>query len=173
MDLLKLLSIGLVTACYSPDLSECTVACSNASDCASEQVCGDDGYCALPGTACQALLDGVDAMTADAPPRDAAMPDAPPTTNVTVRVRGEKQIGGKVVVPGVGMCETPDDKPKTCLFVVTAGSIELEAIPEAGGRFEKWESMLCAGQGSICSETISSPTATISARFKEQPEDDD
>jgi hypothetical protein len=37
-----------VTACYQPELRDCTVQCSAPTDCAGDQVCRADGWCAMP-----------------------------------------------------------------------------------------------------------------------------
>jgi len=41
----------LATACYDPELRDCTVTCHGKHDCAEGQVCGSDGYCAAPDVA--------------------------------------------------------------------------------------------------------------------------
>ncbi|MDQ3364505.1 MAG: hypothetical protein M3680_03660 [Myxococcota bacterium] len=67
-----LLGLVLATACYSPTLRDCTVACSSPTDCGGSQVCGADGFCSAPEIAGQcggvldALLDG-NGGSADAP----------------------------------------------------------------------------------------------------------
>ncbi|MBA3820036.1 MAG: hypothetical protein H0X17_14170 [Deltaproteobacteria bacterium] len=45
-----MLVLGLLVAagCYEPDLRTCTVQCAASNDCAPGQLCGNDGWCALP-----------------------------------------------------------------------------------------------------------------------------
>jgi hypothetical protein len=38
-----------VAGCYEPELRDCTVQCSAATDCTGGQVCRADGYCSMPG----------------------------------------------------------------------------------------------------------------------------
>jgi hypothetical protein len=46
-----LLAYLVATAgCYNPELRDCTVQCSAATDCTGGQVCRADGWCAMPGT---------------------------------------------------------------------------------------------------------------------------
>ena len=42
----SLLAIVTTSACYSPELRDCTLVCVSPRDCASGQVCGSDGLCA-------------------------------------------------------------------------------------------------------------------------------
>jgi hypothetical protein len=53
--------------CYNPELRDCTVRCSAASDCTGGQVCRSDGYCAMPDVKeCKTGNDDSDITVVDA-----------------------------------------------------------------------------------------------------------
>jgi len=73
--------IALVASCYSPDVRDCTVTCSDNADCADGQRCGSDHLCAAPDHAGRC-----GDAPADARPRDGhrgASDDDPPAPGVT------------------------------------------------------------------------------------------
>ena len=41
--------LGATSACYQPEVHDCTVHCTQPGDCTGGQVCRDDGWCAMPG----------------------------------------------------------------------------------------------------------------------------
>lgn len=179
-----LLAVAAGSACYSPELRDCTVSCATADDCAGDQVCGRDRLCAMPTVAdhCAALsvADAGTSIPGDAgtavdagslprdaggsPPRDAAI-DAPPPppTQIVLRV----QIAGKgtVVVDGHGMCAGQGPQHGDCTFMVAPRvGVALHALPDLGQKFSAWTSTTCKGQGATCTFT---PTVavTVNAAF--------
>lgn len=42
--------------CYSPSLRDCTVSCANPTDCAGDQVCTSNGWCAAPEASCEGVM---------------------------------------------------------------------------------------------------------------------
>ena len=157
-----LLLASLATACYSPDVRDCTVTCSAVADCAPGQVCGDDGFCAAEDVAghCASIAAtgdaGADAQTPDAP-RD-ARPDAPPdpTTTVTLTVRIDGR--GDVVIPTIGTCGGGNGQT-ICPFVV----------PKNHWRFERWDDACSGSPSETCSLV---PTGNVLARVRFEAEDD-
>lgn len=175
---------GAVPACYSPDLRDCVVACTAASDCATGQVCGADRFCAAPSVAgqCDQLAPPVDAgADASRPPvdapRDAAVPpidaapppDAPPQlVLLRVKVNGR----GRVAVAGVGTCATPAAAGNVeCQYAVPIGNVQLDATASPGWYFDKWTEG-CQGQGPSCTTAVLAPT-TVQAKFRQGDDDDD
>lgn len=143
-----LLIIAILSGCYAPEVRDCTVTCSGASDCATGQVCGREGYCvAEGGGACGAAVD--------------AAVDAAPTVMLRVMVMGN----GQVDVMGVGSCGAsgvPD-----CMFQVPKnGRVMATAVTRDPGKpFDKWTSVTCTGQGAQCEFTAFLST-TITAKFR-------
>jgi hypothetical protein len=177
--------LGLAVAlsgCYAPELRDCTVTCASASECSADQVCGGDGFCAAPASAGRCLRveppdadsDGaLDARVIDAaPPVDAAMADAavppidaPVPVTLDVRVDGH----GEVVVAGIATCD--DDH---CMYTVSAGvTLMLEAAPDAGWRFDKWDSATCSQQDETCTTVAEPPKTSVRAKFKRNHGGDD
>jgi hypothetical protein len=77
--------VGVVVAyllagvgCYQPELRDCTVQCSAATDCTGGQVCRADGWCAMPSVeSCPASGAGVDSGAGADASTGTSMPDAP------------------------------------------------------------------------------------------------
>jgi hypothetical protein len=158
-----LLATAGLAGCYSPQLRDCVVACASASDCAGDQVCGSDRLCVDPESAPRCD----EAAEVDAGPPIDARPDAPPDANpnaVTLRV----EIGGEgtVNIQGVGSCD--DSAPmRTCTFeVIRSQPLLLDAIPDAGEMFDKWDSLACGGQDASCNLTPTLPVTAVKAKFR-------
>lgn len=144
-------SAGLVLgACYSPELQDCTVTCSISTDCADDQVCGGDKFCASPEVANQCESAGTGSSM----------------TTVTLRITVEGS--GKVVVKDIGECAAHDDTIGDCTWQLAIGTrVELEA---SSGDFDKWLSPACSGQDKSC--TFTPETSTIvGAKFRSGRED--
>jgi hypothetical protein len=84
----SVISLALA-ACYEPRYGECVVRCTATSECAPNQICGSDGWCASAGVlgrCFQPVSDGAHPVDTGAPPIDARVPpiDArvPPDTQV-------------------------------------------------------------------------------------------
>jgi hypothetical protein len=169
---------ALASGCYQPSLRDCTVTCTGADDCAGDQVCGSDGYCALPemagncGDAGGATADAPAAADADPAAPDAAdgepdasipdasLPDAagPPVT-LKVRIQGL----GRVVSEAYGIsCDNMCDYELPMGSVVTLSPVETTA----GWTFRLWNTTPCAGQTPDCTLTLSEPEQTARARFQ-------
>lgn len=150
MALLRLfvVMLVLVSGCYAPDISDCDVACTTDDECAGDQVCTPQGLCAGAASACEA-----NGGTVDGGPRMIAL---------QVKVDGD----GKVAIDGVGECDPSGGGPmgNTCTMQVPAGPITLTAIVDEKP-FERWTSIICAGQGATCHVTLNI-NATVGAKFR-------
>ena len=159
-------SIALLASCYEPQLVDCTIRCSGASDCATGQVCGADHFCAAPDVAdhCAAVTALTDAGIVDgAGTKPDARPDAPPPPDapthgqLRVQIEGGK---GRVTVDGVGTCT--DD----CTYSVPLQvPLTAHAVAQDDWHFERWTNGPCIGQLENCAFT---PTLVVgvTAKFK-------
>lgn len=165
----------VMSACYSPDLRDCTVSCAAAGDCASGQVCGATGFCAAPDVSCVVSDAGVtvqDARAMDAQsftPQDAAPdapapPDAPTTSTLHVHVDGQ----GRVTITGVGTCAAGPPQQGDCMFpVLTNIPLVATASPYSDWRFEKWTSTQCAMESTqTCTFAAHGATTNLSLKFR-------
>lgn len=157
-------------ACYSPELADCTVTCTDDTDCGGGQQC-TRGRCAGEGVSCDTVSANVpdagalppdtavqpDAPTPDAPP-DA--PPQPPTTTLRVRI----EDNGRVTPSGYPVCTADDEE---CTYTVDAGQpITLTAVPNGNRVFERWEEA-CEGQPQICVVFPQAGTQTrVTAKFR-------
>ncbi len=163
-----------VTACYAPEVRDCTVSCAASADCTGGQVCGGDQFCAAPevaGTCMQRIttdggIDGTrppgDAvLSIDAPDVMAdAMPDAWPTVQLHVRIEGR----GIVMLPPIGTCDGSSGQVD-CLYAVPRGAaVTLHALPKNHWRFAEWSSQACQNQPATCVLVPDVPTF-VHARF--------
>jgi hypothetical protein len=138
------------SACYTPELRDCTLACSTASDCADGQVCGDDHFCAGPAMAGHCSSAGTRDASAGATgdgggggmPVDAAVPpDAPPDAPTVGLLTIKIADHGSVVVQDVGTC---DYTAQPCVFSVPLDQdVVLAAFPSDDRRFDKWTEGPC------------------------------
>ena len=154
------------SACYTPELRDCTLACSAATDCADGQLCGADGFCAGPELAGRCPTHGTrDASvgaTGDASgggsgsgggggqlvdagvPPDAP-PDAPSNGLLTISIGGH----GRVIVQNVGTCEYEDAPCQ--LSVPLDQDVVLAGFASNDYEFDKWNAGPCNGsQTSVC-----------------------
>ncbi|CAN5879057.1 hypothetical protein BH11MYX3_BH11MYX3_46260 [soil metagenome] len=146
-----LLILAILSGCYAPDVRDCTVTCSAATDCASGQVCGKDGFCAAEGVAGTCGPGGVDAGV-----------DAAPRVMLHVTVDGT----GKVDVVGAGMCGGGGGGSNDCMISVPRGPVVINAIvTQTDKPFERWTTPNCTGQTSSCMFTANTAT-TVGAKFK-------
>jgi hypothetical protein len=165
-----------VVGCYSPDIRNCTVACTAETDCAGGQMCGSDHLCAAPVIAghCSELVtsdagiepvadagprDGSDppndAMTphdALVPPHDAWVPPidaAPQLINLHIVINGR----GLVVV-NTSTCDSNGPQHGNCFVQAPRGTpATLHASAHQNYHFESWTTQACAGQGATCTFT--------------------
>ena len=56
--MLRALALALVTSCYSPSLTDCTITCGSSSPCPDDLSCGSDQFChaTAASPACVATL---------------------------------------------------------------------------------------------------------------------
>jgi len=157
--------VGGLTACYSPELRDCTVSCAAAMDCAGGQVCGSDGFCASPEVAGRcAGTDG--SVAADA--RVLPILDASLTGELRLKITGK----GTLELVGLGTCD-PEQHPDDCTYPVTLGvALTLHASPHSDHTFETWTSVACGGQGATCVTTPILPVTDIAAKFRKIAVDD-
>ena len=153
-----LLFAYLVTACYSPELRDCAVACNQAADCAPEHVCGADGFCAAEAVAGRCAA-GVDAGEPDTGTDTGT--DAWPLVRLSVHIDGH----GAVAIPTIGDCDGGGDQTE-CQFDVKQGSpITLYATPEDHWRFDRW-SKACDGQATATCAIAPAMKASVHVRFE-------
>jgi hypothetical protein len=154
-------ALAALAGCYAPALRDCTVSCELPSDCASGQVCGDDGMCAAPERAGKCVGAPDAAPPADAAP-DAAMPDAPATVSLHVTVGGK----GSIVVDGRGTCSSLDPQKGNCTYDVTLGVQQrVRAVSiDPAQLFMGWTSPTCSGANAICT-FVPTVATSVSARF--------
>ncbi|MGE0871279.1 MAG: hypothetical protein AB7P03_22150 [Kofleriaceae bacterium] len=157
--------VALATACYSPELPECVVACNTDHDCAPDQRCGTSGFCAAAGRAmaCSAAtpVDAivVDTHVDDPHPADASPDDAPPEIEVRIAIHGF----GEVAVSGGQTCTAIE---RECSYLVTSGAqLLLVARPSVGWQLMRWQGGGCDAQDATCIIAPSTPV-TIKAKFK-------
>ncbi|CAN5772973.1 hypothetical protein BH11MYX2_BH11MYX2_39560 [soil metagenome] len=141
--------------CYAPDLPDCAVACAKDDDCAGDQICTEQGRCAGASQTCNgATSDAGTGANDDAGSGSAQM------VTLRVDIMGE----GKVTVTNVGDCVSPSG-PMGCQWMVATGRYELKAIAtKTDKQFEKWTSLVCAGQSSTCNTDIV-VGSTVAAKF--------
>jgi len=151
-------ALSALTACYSPELTDCTVACTSNDECSGDQRCVAGGFCAASGVDCR-----------EDPP---VQPPAPMRVMLRVDVDGE----GKVVVANVGTCtghgpgpgsggSDDDARLETCTWSVERGTaVSLHAMMLVDKPFDKWEQS-CAGQDATCAVTATD-AIVAKARFK-------
>ena len=142
--MLRLASVlAVLTGCYAPDLSDCTVTCSGADECAGDQVCNSSGLCAAEGAACPSA-------TVDAP---AAM--------ITLKVRIEGT--GKVVLANIGECDESE-----CTWQVPVSMVRLDArVTDSDNPFDRWTTMNCGSTPQVPTCAFTPTTATtVGAKFK-------
>ncbi len=143
------------SACYAPELRDCTIACKTPEDCADGQVCGADQFCASPEVAGRCSQGGarrdaaigaanedagMTAIDAAVPPD--APPDAPTEGVLTISIGGH----GRVIVENVGTCEY---QASPCQVVVPLDhDVILAALPSNGWELDEWNAGPCTGDES-------------------------
>jgi hypothetical protein len=174
----RTLAIALfASACYEPDVRDCTVKCSGASDCAGGQVCGGDGYCVdSDAVRCRtgATQDGgttsvtpIDAHVTDAhPPVDAVAPDAAPDAPTHGLLIVDVDGKGGVLSLGVGWCE------EHCEYTLPLDSVVLaHASPGDDFEFDRWTTGACPDEKDPdCAVTITA-VVSLGARFRKDKDD--
>ena len=143
--MLRLASVlAVLTGCYAPELTDCTVTCGAPDECAGAQVCNSAGLCAAEGVTCAG-----------------AAPDAP-TAMIALKVHVEGT--GKVVVAGVGECN--DDRD--CTWQVPVAMVRLDALEvDSDSPFEKWTTTNCGSAPQVPTCTFSPNAATtVGAKFR-------
>ena len=155
MGVLAAAAIAVVLAgCYSPSLRDCTVSCSNATDCAGGQVCGADGMCAAPDKAGHCDVAEI---------QDAAMPD-PDATNPDLVIIHVRVMGMGTIMVNQTPCNAESTMPNDCMIPVAAVPTTIKAI-DGRDAFQMWTSQACTGQAATCTITPSAPVTDVSAKF--------
>jgi hypothetical protein len=164
--------VAMSSACYEPELRDCTIACQGASDCADGQVCGADHFCAGPDVAghCSTPAtrdasvgatgsDGGGGPLVDAAVPPDAPPDAPTRGILTIMISGH----GRVVVQNVGACEY---EASPCqLSVPLDQDAILTAWPSNDWRFDNWNAGPCNGSDAAACLFKPALAITVSAKF--------
>jgi hypothetical protein len=154
-----LLAVVVLAGCYTPELRDCTVTCASAADCAGDQVCGRDAYCAAPELAGRCADLGTNPDASLPAPDASTPPDAGP---MPAMLKVEISGMGRVDVPGHPTCVI-----SPCFYLVAVGQqLALTASPEDDFRFDKWEGAPCANQPAACTATAVAPVTAVKARFK-------
>jgi hypothetical protein len=164
------------SACYSPDLRDCTVSCTAANDCASGQVCGSDRFCASPELAGRCGSLPTDDGGTPIPPTDAGVivdgesvtpPDAPPDAPMTKQLHIKVDGQGGISVLGVGTCDSAPPQNGDCRFdVFLATPLHAEGYGHPGWRFDKWTDGPCQDDHEdSCNFTPTGPT-NLNAKFR-------
>jgi hypothetical protein len=136
----SLLAIAMLVGCYDPETVDCTVTCTAADECASDQVCGSDGFCAAPEVAGQCV--------------------AP--VALEIKIDGD----GTVSLADVGDCDSRTAKDRTCTFMVTPNQRrQLSAMPNGDKDFKEW-SAACAGETATCEVTPVTDVTRVGAKFE-------
>lgn len=164
------LTAVLAGGCYSPELRDCTLTCSSASDCADGQLCGADHFCAAPEIAghCSSLPG--DATGSD---RDAGV-DAPKivdaasdaATHVALMISIEGQ--GRASV-GSATCDQAAPQNGMCVISVPINQpVTVAATGYPGWRFDKWTTAVCASVPiTLCTFSPSAATP-VGLKFKKE-----
>lgn len=150
MGLLRLASVLLMTSatgCYDPQLRDCTLTCSAPSDCAGDQVCGSDHFCAAPDIAgtCSSLPSDAGSNNRDSGVDGTKMPDAAPDAAthaaLTVSIEGE----GRLSLLGIGTCDKSGPQNGLCVYTVQLQSlVTVTAQGYPDWHFDKWLTSVCA-----------------------------
>ena len=145
--------VAAVAGCYAPDVRDCSITCSAADECAEEQVCNADGYCAAEGVTCPRGGGGGGGATVD------GGVDAPVGQLIlNVRVDGT----GRVEIDGVGECAQ-----RECTFTIVRRPLTIRAVQTDDRKpFEKWTTPNCAGQSMTCTYQPQMGMTTVGAKFK-------
>jgi hypothetical protein len=162
--------VALVAAsaagCYEPELRDCTLTCSEASDCAGGQVCGSDHFCAAPAIAgrCSSLPGdagsngrdgGVDPPKMDA--RVDAPPDAPTHVTLTISIEGQ----------GIGTCDEAAPQNGQCAFDVPINAlVTVQAQSYSDWHFEKWTTVACITVPIASCTFYASVSTPVGVKFK-------
>lgn len=129
---------GVVGGCYDPTTADCTVTCGGADECASDQICGSDGYCAAPEiaghcapVALEIVLDG----------------------------------DGVVTLDGIGECDSRSATDSRCVYMVPPNQPRLlSAMPHGDEDFRQWTAA-CVGATSTCEITPVTDVTRVGAKF--------
>ncbi|HEY5926558.1 MAG TPA: hypothetical protein VIV11_32950 [Kofleriaceae bacterium] len=170
------LSIALAGGCYAPELRDCTLTCSAATDCADGQVCDSEGFCAAPEIAgtCSSLpghAGGNDRDAGiDAPKINDARPDAAPDAMTHVLLAITIESKGRVIVQTIGTCEQSGPQNGSCVFYVPRDvELTVQAQPYSDHRFDRWTTTTCMSAPATCMFTPTSATP-LGVKFRK---DDD
>lgn len=147
-----------LVACYSPDAPDCTLACSEDSDCVGGQSCTSDHMCASPtiGASCSGHLTTDGGMTPDAAGSGSAS-----TVDIRVHIDGQG-----------GVRSSNDDNcdsliPTTCTFKAPTGQpITLTATPHITKQFDKWQGPPCMDAGNNPCTTSPQMAFDVMPKFK-------
>jgi hypothetical protein len=180
MDLVMRAALVVVVAlagCYQPEVRDCTIACSFATDCADGQKCGSDGWCAAPPVAgtCDERRENPDAMPIDAEPPieiDASAPDAQPDAmpDVVVKLTVIVEGRGKVRISPLGEdCIGMNNTSVECgPFLLGFESVQhLVPLQEGGGsEWVGWTTDNCSAFPNECTLTLTAAETLVVGKFQ-------
>jgi hypothetical protein len=176
MGILKLAFALLVTSatgCYDPQLRDCTLTCNTQSDCAGDQVCGSDHFCAAPDIAgtCSSLPGDAGSKHRDAgvdtPKMADARPDAAPDAATHAELTVSIEAKGRVTMIGIGTCDEAPPQNGQCTFTVLLGSLvtaSAQGYPD--WRFDRWTTSACASTPIATCTFVFNAATPLGVKFK-------
>ncbi len=177
----SLLILVGASACYAPEVRDCTIQCVTETDCAGNQVCssgycvgGDDVECSTSSVTDDAGVGGGGGGSGGGNGSDAggqvvmvdagidAPPDAPMQGTLTVTIAGR----GAVLVQGIGLC-TSTQQP--CSYTVPlAAELTARAYDDDDFEFVEWTTpAVCPDDDNeTCAFVPQLTTTALGARFR-------
>lgn len=137
-----LAALVAVSACYDPQLEDCTITCVAGDACADGQVCGVDGFCAAPAVAGTCVA---------------------PAATLRIQIARKGQV---VVAEPPFVCTLTSGGGAACTTpIARAGWLELTAVA-TDRAFDRWTSASCSGQPATCRVPLGADTIEVEARFE-------
>ena len=136
-----------VAGCYAPDLRDCAVTCSAATECADGQACRG-GYCVADGSPTCAGAD--------------AAPLATTRLHLTISGHGHVDLGG------VTVCDADAASNGDCTVTLPRlVAARVVAIANDNAMFQTWMGSTCpVGDVATCDFTPAAPTLSLAVKFR-------
>lgn len=158
------LALQLAAGCYSPELEDCAVACSAASDCGPGQSCRPDGWCAGPDHATGCGKPG--GPGPGGPGGDDDEDDDGESLQMVIEGQGQIEVESSSVSLKE-TCTSNSSGGTTCNYVMPSGTwVSLRQKEQGGWRFEGWQWPGCGlGKPKTCLVLSGPGTSTVVAKF--------